>query len=353
MKELHSIEADKVNLSDFDEIIDVRSPLEYEEDSLPSALNIPVLNNKERELVGTIYKQESPFEARRKGAAIISHNIATHLREHFFDKTKNYSCLVYCWRGGERSRSLATILNRIGWRTVLLEGGYQAYRKKIVNDLKNKLTHKHLFKIISGFTGSGKTRLLSHLHNNGSQVLDLEGIASHKGSALGDVIALKQPSQKKFERKILESLEKLNPSKITYLESESSRIGSLQIPACLWSLMKASPVIEINASICHRADFLLEEYEYFIKSPESLLAKLTKIKHLVPQKVYDTWLDLIVNKDFKNFVLSILEKHYDPAYSVSRRNTYSQPTENVYKLDRINDTSLNKLAVSILTTSKQ
>ena len=347
MRELKSIEADKVDLSKFDEIIDVRSPSEYEEDNLPNAINMPVLDDEERKLVGTAYKQQSPFVARRKGASIVAHNISKHLKDHFFNKEKKYSPLVYCWRGGERSKSMATFLNGIGWKTTLLEGGYQAYRKYIIEEFKKKLSNNYNFKIISGFTGSGKTKLLEYLEDNGSQVLDLEGLASHRGSALGDDITSNQPSQKRFERKILEKLNELNPSKITYIESESSRIGSLQIPASLWTLMKDSPVIEIDVSINERADYLIKEYQHFIKDQNLLILKLSKVKHLISQKLYDHWLKLISDEKYKDFVLSILENHYDRAYSNSRKKTYTQETENTYQVEKVSKSEFIRLAKTI------
>ena len=344
MRELQSVEADKVNLSDFDEIIDVRSPSEYEEDNLPNALNMPVLNDEERKLVGTAYKQQSPFVARRKGASIVAHNISKYLKDHFFNKEKTYSPLIYCWRGGERSKSMATFLNSIGWKTTLLEGGYQAYRKHIIGELKQKLSDNYNFKIISGFTGSGKTKLLKYLEANGYQILDLEGLASHKGSALGDDMTSKQPSQKRFERKILEKLKEFNPSKITYIESESSRIGSLQIPAALWTLMKDSPVIEIDVPIIERANFLIKEYKHFIHDQKLLILKLSKVKHLIPKKLYDQWLNLIRDEKYKDFVLSILENHYDRAYSNSRKKTYTQKTEQTYQVEKVSKSEFIKLA---------
>ena len=347
MRELQSIEADKADLSKFDEIIDVRSPSEYEEDNLPNAINMPVLDDEERKLVGTAYKQQSPFVARRKGASIVAHNISKHLKDHFFNKEKKYSPLVYCWRGGERSKSMATFLNSIGWKTTLLEGGYQAYRKHIIEELKKKLSNNYNFKIISGFTGSGKTKLLEHLEDNGSQVLDLEGLASHRGSALGDDITSNQPSQKRFERKILEKLNELNPSKITYIESESSRIGSLQIPASLWALMKDSPVIEIDVPINERADYLIKEYKHFIHDQKLLILKLSKVKHLISQKLYDHWLKLISDEKYKDFVLSILENHYDRAYSNSRKKTYTQETENTYQVEKVSKSEFTRLAKTL------
>ncbi|WP_017924932.1 tRNA 2-selenouridine(34) synthase MnmH, partial [Burkholderia glumae] len=171
-------------VDEFDEIIDVRTPLEYAEDHIPGALNAPVLSNDERVIVGTMYKQESPHEATRIGAAWVARNIATHLETTFADRPLNWRPLIYCWRGGKRSGSMTTWLNLIGWRARQLDGGYKTYRRSVVDAL-GALPARFRYIVLTGRTGSGKTQLLGALARAGAQTLDLERLAVHRGSLLG------------------------------------------------------------------------------------------------------------------------------------------------------------------------
>ena len=351
MREIKSISSEDFKVHEYDDIIDVRSPNEFNEDHLPNALNLPVLDNSEREEIGTIYKNENPFIAKRKGAALVSFNISNHLKTYFSDKEKDYSPLVYCWRGGERSRSLSIILNSIGWKPTILKGGYQGYRKYIIKSLEEILSTSLNLKIISGLTGSGKTKLLKHLFTNGAQIIDLEGLANHKGSALGGDEKLPQPSQKKFERNIFKLIESFDPKMPIFLESESSRIGDLQVPAKLWSLMKNSSLIEVEIPHDKRIELLTNEYQHLIDDKNLLLTKLEKIKHLKSSSVFENWVNLINEGNITNFVDSILKDHYDQAYLNSRKKTYLNDPENSYFLKDISDKSYGDLAQRIISNT--
>ena len=190
------------DLASFDAIIDVRSPAEFAEDHIPGAINCPVLDDEQRIVVGTLYKQVSPFEARKIGAALVSENIARHLRAHFLDKAKDWKPLIYCWRGGNRSGSMTTVFRAVGWKAVQLDGGYKTWRSHVVTQLEN-LPQAFTFRVVCGATGSGKTRILQAIADLGEQVLDLETLASHKGSVLGVLPGQPQPSQKSFETSLL------------------------------------------------------------------------------------------------------------------------------------------------------
>jgi len=218
-----------------DEIIDVRAPCEYAQDHVPGSVNLPVLDNDERSEIGTKYAANH-FDAKRRGAALVARNIAGHLETHFTDKPGGYRPLVYCWRGGGRSNSMALVLAQVGWRVDLLEGGYKAYRAAVRSSLQT-LPGTFRFKMLAGLTGTGKTELLKELELRGAcQVLDLEGLANHRGSLLGAVPETKgvtssmdtQPSQKMFESYLVKALSALDPSKPVWLEAESSKIGQLQ-----------------------------------------------------------------------------------------------------------------------------
>ncbi len=192
----------------YDGVIDVRSPGEFAEDHLPGSVNLPVLSDDERIEVGTLYRREGAFAARRAGAALVSRNIGRHLASHFAERPREYRPLVYCWRGGQRSASLATVLAAVGWRVTVLEGGYRTYRAHVLAEL-DALPRRFAFRLLAGLTGTGKTRLLHRLAARGAQTLDLEGQAGHRGSVLGRLGA--QPSQKAFESRLLAALGGLDP----------------------------------------------------------------------------------------------------------------------------------------------
>ncbi|MGC1304924.1 MAG: tRNA 2-selenouridine(34) synthase MnmH, partial [Caulobacteraceae bacterium] len=217
----------------FDEVIDVRSPSEFAEDHAPGAVNLPVLSDDERAEVGTIYVQESKFQARRLGAALIVRNIGEHLKGPLRDRPATYRPLVYCWRGGQRSAAMATILAQIGWRTTVLKGGHATYRRQVVEALyETPLTLKPV--LLAGHTGVAKTEMLQRLAARGVQALDLEELASHRGSLFGARPGRPQPHQKLFESRLWAALGAFDPQRPVAIEAESSKIGDLLIPPSLW-----------------------------------------------------------------------------------------------------------------------
>jgi tRNA 2-selenouridine synthase len=219
-------------LDEFDTIIDARSEDEYQADHLPGAINWPTLNNTERVEIGTLYKQVNPFEARKRGAAKAARNIATHIEQHVIDKARDWQPLAYCWRGGQRSGSLALILSQIGFRVTLVEGGYKAFRAALVQDIAARVPSLS-FRVVCGPTGSGKTRLLQALAAQGAQVLDLEALANHRSSVLGAMPGLAQPTQRRFETLVWNQLRHFDPSVPVFVESESKKVGNLSVPAAL------------------------------------------------------------------------------------------------------------------------
>ena len=228
----------------FDAIIDVRSPAEFALDHIPGAINFPVLNNEERVKIGTLYKQVSPFAAKKLGAAIVSRNIAQHLEQSFLDFPREWRPLLYCWRGGERSGAFTHVLNRIGWKAMRLEGGYQGFRRVVIDDL-DLAAKQFQFQVICGMTGSGKTRILHELKVLGAQVLDLEGLAIHRGSVLGNEPDIDQPSQKGFETALWNALHDLDPNKPVFIESESKKVGGVHVPDALMEKIRHGRCIEL------------------------------------------------------------------------------------------------------------
>ncbi len=307
--------------SHFDCVIDVRSPAEWAADHLPDAINLPVLNDSERAQVGTLYAQ-SPFEAKKLGAALVARNIARHLETTLNDKPRHWRPLIYCWRGGNRSNSMAIVLQKIGWRAEVLEGGYAAFRRFVIQDLA-RLVHGLHYQVICGVTGSGKSLYLRKLALQGDQVLDLEALAHHRGSLLGSEPEGEQPSQKAFETRIWHALRAMSPQRPVFLESESRKIGSVQVPQALMDRMRASPCIEISPSIEQRVDFLCREYAHFFSQTDLLKEKLEKLVPLVGHERLARWNALIDQHAWPELVRLLLVEHYDPTYTRSMKKNYA------------------------------
>ena len=319
------------DFSEFSEIIDVRSPSEFEDDHLPGAINLPVLNDEERITIGTLHKS-TPFAARRLGAGLISANAARHLAEHFSEKDKSYAPLVYCWRGGMRSNSLAHILRSVGWRARLLHGGYKAFRKFASDDLERILSADGLeLTVLAGPTGVAKTRLLKTLERQEAQVLDLEGLANHRGSILGLAPNSSQPTQKYFESQLWDTLRKFDPTQPIFTEAESNRIGKLHCPPALWEKLGQGRIVSVHLPLDQRAAFLLDDYPHFTDDPDHLKALLEKLIKLRGHEQVEQWNKQIDSGEWTEFVASILENHYDLAYrrAGDEKSNYTTPSASI------------------------
>lgn len=312
----------------FSERIDVRSPKEFAEDHMSGAVNLPVLSDEERVEVGTIYCQESPFRARKIGAAYVMANISRHLSGHFAAKEKDYTPLVYCWRGGQRSRVLALILSEIGWSVRVLEGGYKAYRRHVLHSLAEHAPRLRL-RVLNGLTGSGKTLILTELARRGEQVLDLEGLAEHRGSLFGGSFASPQPTQKRFETRIHDALGKFDLAKRVFVEAESPKIGQLCIPTPLWRAMQGAEVAEISSPLEDRARYVAQEYEEWRDRPEAVMAVIDKLRRMHSRESITAWESLAGEKaGWPELVRQLLRDHYDPRYGRDGTGRYAAPTEN-------------------------
>lgn len=301
------------DLEAYDTIIDVRSESEYALDHIPGAINCPVLYNEERVRVGTLYKQENAFEAKKIGAALVAKNIAHHLESKFLDKPKNWRPLVYCWRGGNRSGSLAHILAKIGWPAIQIEGGYREYRHEVIKQL-DELPQQLRFAVICGTTGSGKSRLLTTLADAGVQVLDLEKLAAHRGSVLGGLPDENQPSQKLFESRIWNVLRYCLPNQLLLVESESKKIGNLRVPDLLMEKIRSSECIRLTIDTSQRVKLLIEDYPHLTNDSERLIALLAHLTPLHGHEKMRKWETLAQSGDIATLVESLLVEHYDPAY---------------------------------------
>ena len=308
-------------VSEFDEIIDVRSEDEFAADRVPGSVNFPVLDNAERARVGTLYKQASPFEAKRVGAALVAANIARHLQHSYFDRPREWRPLVYCWRGGTRSDAFAHVLHQVGWRASRLDGGYQAFRRAVVGDLA-ELPGRFRWKVICGLTGAGKSRLLRALGEAGGQVLDLEALAAHRGSVLGNLPGEPQPSQKMFESRVWGALKRFDRSRTVYVEAESRKIGQLRVPEAMIEAMWASECVVLESTVETRVALLKEEYSHFFGNVEALTEKLQYLLPLHGHAVIDSWKLLALAGRWDKLTVDLLARHYDPAYTRSIAKHY-------------------------------
>ena len=332
--------------NNFDTIIDVRSPSEFAEDHIVGSINCPVLSDLEREKVGTIYKRESTFKAKIIGSSLTARNIAKHIEERFLEYKGSWQPLVYCWRGGQRSKAFAIILSEVGWRTQQLEGGYKEYRNHVL-EFMDTIGSKLKIILISGKTGCAKTKILQSIAQQGGQILDLEGLANHKGSLLGKIPNLKQPSQKFFESKLFYQLKQLNLKKEVFLEAESSKIGNIHIPKTIWAKMIVSPRIEIKADIHLRSTFLVKDYEYMCKNPELINPIIFGLRKRLSKKLVDSWKELIDQKKWQELTRSFLENHYDPSYSSNTIKNDRKVIKEI-KAQSFNSSEITKIASSII-----
>ncbi|HEU0188403.1 MAG TPA: tRNA 2-selenouridine(34) synthase MnmH [Gallionella sp.] len=334
-------------LGEFDEIVDVRTPAEFAEDHIPGAINCPVLSDEERITVGTLYKQVSPFEARKVGAALVANNIAHHLQTRFRDRPKSWHPLIYCWRGGQRSSAMSIILAQVGWAAQKLEGGYKAYRRDVLEKLE-ALPRSLTFRVICGPTGSGKSRLLAALANNGQQILDLEMLAGHRGSVLGKLPGQAQPSQKWFDSVLLQSMQKLDPARPVFVEAESNKIGQITLPPALIAAMHTSECLVLETPQPIRVAGLLEDYRHYLDNPEILIARLQSLQRFHGTKQLEHWSSLIHAGDFATMVAELLTLHYDPSYFRATSQHFTQlDTARQIQLTSLSQDVMKKIAATL------
>ncbi len=307
----------------FDAVIDVRSPAEFAEDHLPGALNWPVLDDEQRRIVGTLYKQVSTLQARKVGAAMVARNIASHLEHWVLDKPRTWQPLVYCWRGGQRSGALAWFLGQIGFRTAQLTGGYKAWRAVVRTQLQT-LPQRFEYRVLCGRTGSGKTRLLHALAQSGAQTLDLEGLARHRGSILGSVPGQPQPSQKRFDTLLWDALRALDPARAVFVESESRKIGALHVPDALIDRMRGhGDCVVVEMAPGARVQLLLDDYGHFAGDVEGFCDRLDGLVELRGRATVSAWQQAAREGRWAELFAELMARHYDPLYDRSMRSSFS------------------------------
>jgi len=310
-------------LGSFSTVIDARSEGEYAEDHLPGAVNWPSLHDDERKIVGTSYKQISQFEAKKLGAALVAKNISAHIQRDVLDKPREWQPLVYCWRGGKRSGSLALVLDQIGFKVTLVDGGYKAFRAALVADLP-QLAVQHSYRVVCGPTGSGKTRLLQALAAQGAQVLDLEALANHRSSVLGMIPGVPQPSQKAYDSRIWAALRRFDPARPVYIESESKKVGNVAVPEGLITAMRTSPCLRLDLAEDERVALLLEDYDFFVQDIDFFCERLAALTEARGKATVQDWQARASSGDVASVVLELLLKHYDPTYLQSMKRNFTQ-----------------------------
>jgi len=336
-------------LDAFDEVIDVRSPSEFALDHVPQAVNCPVLDDAERAQVGTLYKQVSPFDAKKIGAALVARNIARHIEERFRGHGRGWRPLVYCWRGGQRSAAMAHVLREVGWDAATLAGGYRGYRREVLAQLE-ELPARFRFRVVCGATGSGKSRLLAALAEAGAQVLDLERLACHRGSLLGELPGEPQPSQKMFDSLVWSALKRLDSKRPVFVEAESKKIGQLQVPAKLLERMREGECLRLEVPAPERVRFLIAEYRHFLKEPAALKERLRCLTNRHGRAVIERWLAQTDAGAWDELVADLLVTHYDPSYLRAAAQNYLHYGEALrLPLDHLDAATLERAAAAWAT----
>jgi tRNA 2-selenouridine synthase len=345
---LLSFESILPQLEQFDAIIDVRSPSEFAKDHIPGAINCPVLDDEERVRVGTTYKQVNAFEAKKIGAAIVARNIGHHIDTFFLDKPRDWKPLVYCWRGGNRSGAMAHILAKIGWPAIQLDGGYKEYRRH-VNSALAELPARFTFNVVCGTTGSGKSRLLETLAAEGAQVLDLEQLAAHRGSVLGNLPSEPQPTQKAFESRLWQTLRRFDPAQVIFVESESKKVGNLRVPESLMEKMRSSACLSLSLTTHDRVRLLMQDYTHFIANPELLNTQLACLISLHGREKIAHWQAMSSSNQMEDLVEELLIDHYDPAYRRSIDKNFVQFSQaKILELSDISKQAFDEMARNLM-----
>lgn len=314
---------------EWDVICDCRTPLEYVEDHIPGAISTPVLSNEQRVVIGTMYAS-SPFEAQRLGAALVAGNISQIIPTHFMQLPPKSRILVYCWRGGERSGSLAHVLSRVGWHVALLEGGYRSYRRSVLQELEGLESRR--YHVIGGLTGSGKGVLLDALKARGANVVDLEALAKHYGSAFGDHPTDPQPTQRAFETCLARAILECQAPGPIFVEAESPKVGRVALPAALVRAMRQAPVTRIVVPLAERVKRIRTQYRHFEgECIERTRRNIAGLRATLGGETVDRWLRYIDEGDFDSFVEEILVEYYDDRYTQSSQ-IFGGPTQ-TFELD--------------------
>ena len=321
-------------------IFDVRSPIEFEKGHIPDAINLPLFTNEERTLVGIAYVQQGKDEAIKIGLEKVQSKLVSFV-ENVNLLSKGENIRLHCWRGGMRSKNMAWLLETAGYNVHILENGYKSYRQFVKSYFENKFQ----LIVIGGMTGTGKTEILNQLYQNGEQVINLEGLAQHKGSVFGHFGQLIQPKTEHFENLLFNSLHKFSLNKPIWIEDESLTIGNVYIPKTFHEKMQTSKFILLEREINERAKRLVIEYAHFDK--QLLVKAIERISRKLGTDKAQIIINFIINNDFYNAILKTLY-YYDKQYIYSLQKNKKN---DVINFD-INNLSLQDICNNLLNLSK-
>ncbi len=338
-----SLEA--LDAAPFDTVIDVRSPSEFAEDHVPGAINLPVLDDAERARVGTIYVQKSAFLARKIGAALVARNAAAHIEGPLAGHDGGWRPLIYCWRGGQRSNSFASILAQIGWRAEVIDGGYRSYRTLVKRQLYDTPFPAPVV-LLDGFTGTAKTEILRGAARAGAQILDLEGLANHRGSLFGAMGP--QPAQKRFESALSDRVRRLDPDRPVIVEAELSKIGERVVPPALWAAMGRAPRVAVAAPVAVRAAYLARAYADMVEDPARLDRVLGQLTRLQGHDRVEHWRDLAAARRIEALAAELIEQHYDPRYAKQQRSQGERAPVATLQAERLDAAEIERLSAGLV-----
>ena len=303
---------DFLKLSVIYNVVDVRSPKEFAAGHIPGAVNIPIFDNDERAIVGTLYKQVGKQAAVLKGLEIVGPKMADFASQALALAVDN-RILVHCWRGGMRSESMAWLFEKVGLQVDLLIGGYKGYRQFCVDQMRE---FSQLV-VLKGFTGTGKTAILYELQQLGEQMVDLEGIAHHRGSAFGGIDQGEQPTTEQFQNDLYQALSGLDPQQRVWVEGESKPIGHVYIPDAFWEQMQAAKVVEIVVPFEERVLRLVPDYAAL--DSEAMVDAIRRLEKRLGNMRMNTIIDVFQQKDYAATAAMLLQ-YYDKGYRLADKN---------------------------------
>ncbi|MFM8362242.1 MAG: tRNA 2-selenouridine(34) synthase MnmH [Haliscomenobacter sp.] len=305
-------------------LLDVRSPGEFEAGHIPGAFNLPLFSDEERAIVGTLYKQKGPETAFQKGLELAGKKLPWYVEEARHLAAGSKEIVVHCWRGGQRSGSLAWLLGFAGFDVSVLEGGYKAYRRYVHAQFEERPFRGV---VLGGATGSGKTAVLKTLREIGEQVLDLEGLAHHKGSAFGALGETPQPGVEQFENNLFDAFQALDTHRRVWVENESRAIGRVHLPEELWHRLQKSPLIHLEVPFENRVSYLVEVYGTFPR--EGLEASFLRIERKLGGQHLKTALQALESGDYAT-AAAIALKYYDKTYAYTTSKGDFDPIIDLY-----------------------
>ena len=305
--------------------VDTRSPKEFEEDNIPGSINIPIFSNKERAQIGTLYKNNQ-IEAYQQGFSIYNKKLLDFIKQ-FDEISTDTRIVIYCWRGGMRSKTIAELVNNMGKDVYQLVGGYKKFREYVREEL---IAYTPPFKLIvlQGLAGCGKTDLIKKINPS----INLEGFAKHRSSLFGS-LGLKPVSQKMFESRLWEKLQTLENEKAVFIEGEAKRIGNIFMPKKLFEIMQNSPTIHIKATIESRSERIVQDY-FTHNEDEKIKEIIKKLKVFLSNKRVEELCELVTDKKYENVARILLEEHYDKQYNHALEEQAYVKTINSDNIDR-------------------